>query len=431
MMKKNFQKKDFIFSIIFSLVVITFVMGLFKIQKREPVIVNTEKIPKINYQYGIPVDSFIVEENKILAGTSFSTLMNELNIKPEITQTIIDKASKIFDLRKIKQGNIFKVFLSKDSSKTVDYLVYEHSATDYLIINCKDTVHVEKRQKKVSTKTSSASGTIESSLWSAVVENGGDPMLALKLSDVYAWSIDFFGLQKGDQFKVFYETELVDDSIIGISKVHAAWFKHMGREYYAIPFYQDSAVNFYDDQGNNIKKAFLKAPLNYSHIASHFTNSRFHPILKIFRPHHGVDYSAPSGTPVQAIGDGTILIAQYSGQGGNYVKIKHNSTFSTGYMHLSRYGQGISPGKHVSQGQIIGYVGSTGLSTGPHLDFRVWKNDQPIDPLKLESPPANPVKKEDLAFFDKIRDIWKAELDNMVVPASNSKNVLAENSKTK
>jgi murein DD-endopeptidase MepM/ murein hydrolase activator NlpD len=381
----------------------------------------------VEMEYGLPVDSFIVEENKILAGTSFSTLIDQLNIRPETTQSIIDKASRVFDLKKIKKGNIYKVFLSKDSLKTVDYLIYEQNATDYIFFNFKDTIHVEKRQKEIITETHTASGTIESSLWNAVVENGGDPMLAMNLSDVYAWSIDFFGLQKGDQFKVYYETQSVNGTIVEISKIHAAWFKHMGKEYYAIPFYQDSTINFYDEQGNNIKKAFLKAPLNFSRIASHFSNSRLHPILKIYRAHHGVDYSAAKGTPVQSIGDGVVLHASYSGGAGNYVKIRHNGTYTTGYMHLSKYGKGIRSGSRVRQGEIIGYVGSTGLSTGPHLDFRVWKNDQPINPLKLESPPAKPVKKEDLEFFNKVRDVWKGELDNLIIPEKKDTNILAQN----
>jgi murein DD-endopeptidase MepM/ murein hydrolase activator NlpD len=422
------MKRDFIFSILLSFVLITLVDSFCQMRKPEIQLVDVSKNHKISVlEYGLPVDSFIIQENKILAGTSFSTLINALNIKPEVIHSIIEKASHVFDLRKIKKGNIYKVFLSKDSLKTVDYLVYEHSPTDYIFFNFKDTVHVEKRQKEVVTQTHTASGTIESSLWNAIVVNGGDPMLAIKLSDVYAWSIDFFGLQKGDMFKVCYETRSIEGSIIEISKIHAAWFKHMGKEYYAIPFYQDSTINFYDEQGNNIKKAFLKAPLNYSRIASHFSNSRFHPILKIFRPHHGVDYCAAMGTPVQSIGDGIVLHASYSGGGGNFVKIRHNGTYTTGYMHLSRYGQGIRPGKHVQQGEIIGYVGSTGLSTGPHLDFRVWKNDEPIDPLKLESPPAKPVKKEDLGFFFKIRDVWKGELDKIVVPDLKTDQPIADN----
>ncbi len=380
------------------------------------------------YEYGLPVDSFIVEENKILAGTSLSALISQLNIRPETTQSIIEKASKVFDLRKIKQGNTYKVFHSRDSLKTVDYLVYEHSSTDYVFFNFKDTLSIEKRQKEVKSETETAWGTIESSLWNAVVSNGKDPILAMQLSDVYAWSIDFFGLQKGDQFKVYYETQSVEGKTIGISKIHAAWFKHMGREYYAIPFYQDSIIQFFDEEGNSVRKEFLKAPLSYSRIASHFSHSRLHPILKIHRPHHGVDYSAPTGTPVQSIGDGTVIHAGYAGQSGHYVKIRHNGTYTTGYLHLSRYGQGISPGSRVRQGQVIGYVGSTGLSTGPHLDFRVWKNGQAINPLKVESPPAKPVDKERLEFFFKIRDVWKGELDKVLIPENLENQILAEKS---
>jgi murein DD-endopeptidase MepM/ murein hydrolase activator NlpD len=378
------------------------------------------------YEYGLPVDSFIVEENKILAGTSLSTLISQLNIRPETTRTIIDKVSEVFDVRKIKQGNTYKVFLSKDSLRTVDYLVYEHSPTDYLFFNLKDTIHIEKRQKEIISETKISWGTIESSLWNSVVSNGDDPMLAMQLSDVYAWSIDFFGLQKGDQFKVYYETQSVEGKSIGVSKIHAAWFKHMGKEYYAIPFFQDSIMQFFDEEGNSIKKEFLKAPLSYSRIASHFSNSRLHPILKIYRPHHGVDYSAPTGTPVQSIGDGTVIHAGYAGQSGHYVKIRHNGTYTTGYLHLSRYGQGISPGVRVRQGQVIGYVGSTGLSTGPHLDFRVWKNGQAVNPLKIESPPAKPVNKDRLEFFYKIRDVWKTELDKIVIPEPVQNQMLAE-----
>jgi murein DD-endopeptidase MepM/ murein hydrolase activator NlpD len=422
------MKKDFLFSIILSFLLITVLDSLCQMHKPTIEIADVSKDHEdVVMEYGLPVDSFIVEENTILAGTSFSTLIDQLNIRPETTQTIIDKASQVFDLKKIKKGNIYKVFLSKDSLKTVDYLIYEQNATDYIFFNFKDTIHVEKRQKEIITETHTASGTIESSLWNAVVENGGDPMLAMKLSDVYAWSIDFFGLQKGDQFKVYYETQTVAGTIVEISKIHAAWFKHMGKEYYAIPFYQDSCINFYDEQGNNIKKAFLKAPLNFSRIASHFSNSRLHPILKIYRPHHGVDYSAAKGTPVQSIGDGVVLHASYSGGAGNYVKIRHNGTYTTGYMHLSGYGKGIRSGSRVRQGEIIGYVGSTGLSTGPHLDFRVWKNDQPIDPLKLESPPAKPVKTEDIEFFHKVRDVWKGELDNLIIPEKKDTNILAQN----
>jgi len=360
--------------------------------------------------YGIAVDSFNIEENRIKPNMSLSVLLGSLNLSVNEIQESIKKAASVFDLRKIRKGNIYKVFKSKDSLASINYLVYEQSATDYIVFDYTDSLEVVKKQKKIEHRVKVASGTIESSLWLAMTDNDINPLLAIELSDVYAWTIDFFGLQKGDQFKVFYQENFVDDESIGLGEIYAAWFKHNGREIYAIPFYQDSVMSFFDVDGNSLRKAFLKAPLKFNRISSGFSHSRLHPILKIRRPHHGVDYSAPTGTPVQAIGDGKVIKARYSGGAGNYVKIKHNSIYTTGYMHLSKYGKGIKPGKFVKQGEIIGYVGSTGLSTGPHLDFRVWKNGQNINPLKLEAPPVDPVHPDRMEFFNKIKNIWVEKL---------------------
>lgn len=198
-----------------------------------------------------------------------------------------------------------------------------------------------------------------------------------------------------------YDVAFIDDSVqIYIGDIKAAYFKHQGQEYYAIPFEQDSVMEFFDDKGNSLKKSFLKAPLNFHRISSHFSNSRFHPVLKKYRAHHGVDYVAPNGTPVRSIGDGIVEAKGYQkGGGGYYLKIKHNSTYTTSYMHLSKYAKGIEKGVRVKQGEVIGYVGSTGLSTGPHLDFRVYKNGTAINPLKLESPPSVPIKPENMDAF--------------------------------
>ena len=413
------MRKNFIQSILLTILILPlFDSDCHKPEHTNTKAANVKKYHQVVMEYGLPIDSFIVEKRTVQAGSSLSSLIGSLNFAKTNIESIVAKASEVFDLRKIKKGNTFKVFHSKDGLNTVNYLVYEHNATDYILFNLKDSVKIEKKQKVVEVRTKTASGTIESSLWSAIVEEGNDPLLAIKLSDVYAWAIDFFGLQKGDQFKVYYQEQYVDGQSIGIDKIHSAWFKHMGKEYYAIPFVQDSVVEFFDENGNNVKKAFLKAPLNYSHIASRFSEHRLHPILKIVRPHHGVDYSAPKGTPVQAIGDGVVVHASFSGEAGNFVKIKHNNIFTTGYMHLSGYGKGIRPGAHVNQGEIIGYVGSTGLSTGPHLDFRVWKNDVNIDPLKLESPAAEPIRKDKLEFFNQIRNVWMAELQKLSVESN-------------
>jgi len=230
-----------------------------------------------------------------------------------------------------------------------------------------------------------------------MVATDTDPMLAVELSEIFAWSIDFFGIQEGDRYKVLYEESYVDSLSVGIDRILGAWFFSSGTEFWAIPFEQDGVRSFFDEKGNSLRKAFLKAPLRYSRISSGFSNSRYHPVLKIRRPHHGVDYAAPTGTPVHTVGDGIVTKIGYQANGGgNYVKIKHNSVYTTTYMHLSRFGKGIRSGVYVKQGEIIGYVGATGLATGPHLDFRFYKNGSAVNPLTVEAPPVEPVHPENL-----------------------------------
>jgi murein DD-endopeptidase MepM/ murein hydrolase activator NlpD len=236
------------------------------------------------------------------------------------------------------------------------------------------------------------------------MENNLNPNLSAELSEIYAWTIDFFGLQKGDRFKVIYEEDFIGEESVGIRKVHAAEFEHAGTTIYAIPFIQDSVMSYFDTTGASLRKAFLKAPLRYSRISSRFSGGRMHPVLKIVRPHHGVDYAAPIGTPVLAIGDGRVTSTGYEGGNGRIVRITHNSVYSTAYLHLSRFGPGISAGVYVKQGQVIGYVGSSGLSSGPHLDFRFYRNGSAIDPLRVEAPPVNPVAPEAMEQFRKVAE---------------------------
>ena len=249
-----------------------------------------------------------------------------------------------------------------------------------------------------------SSATITTSLWDAIITNNLHRQLALELSDIYAWSIDFFGLQKNDSFTVFYDELYVDSLSIGIGKIHAAKFTHKGKPFLAFYFKNDSVNGFWDEEGNSLRKAFLKAPLKFSRISSGFTYTRKHPIYKTVRPHTGVDYAAPTGTPVMSIGDGVVVQKGYKGGGGHTVKIRHNSVYSTAYLHLSRYAKNLNVGSHVSQGEVIGYVGSTGASTGPHLDFRVWKNGSPINPLTMESPSVEPVPQNAMSEFVVLRD---------------------------
>jgi len=400
------MKKDLLISIIFSILLLPFVDSF--VSKQPKIKIKQKVKEKINIKYGIEVDKFIINELKVKRNSNLSTILGNLKVS-NINKTI-NKAAKVFDLKKIKLGNKYKVFYSKDSLKDIKYLVYQQSAIDYILFDFTDSVLVEKKQRKVTINSKTISGIITSSLWNSINNADGNPLLSLELSDMYAWTIDFFGLQKDDKFKVIYEENFIDKKSVGLNKIKAAWFKHNGVEYYAIPFYQDSTLSFFGIDGVSLKKAFLKAPLNYRRISSGFSNSRLHPILKIRRPHHGVDYAAPSGTPVVALGDGKIIKANYSGGAGNYVKIKHNSVYTTGYMHLLKYGKGITVGKQVKQGDIIGYVGSTGLSTGAHLDFRVWKNGANINPLNIDAPAAEPIKKENIENFNKVKNEWLKKL---------------------
>ncbi|UCH13354.1 MAG: peptidoglycan DD-metalloendopeptidase family protein, partial [Bacteroidales bacterium] len=264
---------------------------------------------------------------------------------------------------------------------------------------------IEVRKKDVNVVTGSATGTINSSLWNAIMDKNLEPELAIELSEIFAWTIDFFELQPGDSFKVIYDKIYIDTVSAGLGKIHTAYFSHKQQDFYAIPFMQDSVESYYDLDGNSLRRVFLKSPLRYSRISSKYSYSRLHPILKIRRPHFGVDYAAPVGTPVQTIGDGKVIKIAYDNEAGRMIKIRHNSIYTTAYLHLSRIKRGIKTGVYVKQGDVIGYVGNSGLSAGPHLDFRFYKNNKPVDPLKVEAPPVEPVKEHYRQAFDSVKAV--------------------------
>jgi murein DD-endopeptidase MepM/ murein hydrolase activator NlpD len=353
--------------------------------------------------YGLPIDSFHIVKQKVKRNEFLSKILNKYNISASTVDKIVKNSEGIFDFRKIRFGNDFTFFLSKDTLHNVQHLVYEHTPIDYVLISLGDSIQVQRKEREIEHVETHVKGSITSSLWNTIIEQEADPMVAIELSEIYAWSIDFFGLQAGDSFNVVYDELYVDTVRVGMGKIYTAYFKHAGEEFYAIPFEQDSVVSFFDQNGNSLRKAFLKAPLRFSRISSKFSHSRMHPILKIRRPHHGVDYAAPTGTPVVAIGDGKVIKKGYNKGAGHMVKIKHNSVYTTAYLHLSKYGKGVEVGSYVRQGDVIGYVGSTGLSTGPHLDFRFYKNGSAIDPLKVEAPPVEPVHEENKAAFDSVK----------------------------
>jgi murein DD-endopeptidase MepM/ murein hydrolase activator NlpD len=320
-------------------------------------------------------------------------------------EDVTRNSKDVFDVRKIRTGNSYILFCNRDSAAKLSYFVYEHDPTTCYVFSFNDSLNITAYRKTIKSEIKYASGTIETSLWDAMINGGLHPTLAVSLSEVFAWTVDFFGLQKGDNFKIIYEELSIDGKTLGSARIYGAQFNRSGTSITAVPFIQGETESFFDADGNSLRKAFLKAPLQFSRISSHFSSGRMHPILRIVRPHFGVDYAAPIGTPVHAIGDGRIISATNQGGAGRMVKIQHNSVYATAYMHLSRFGDGISAGRVVKQGDIIGYVGSSGLSTGPHLDFRFYKNGSPVDPLRVEAPPVEPISAENKAKFDEIKTV--------------------------
>lgn len=376
------------------------------------------KLPEL--KYGLPVDSFIVQNGKVGSGQHLSSILSSYGVGLGTVDTLARKSVGVFDLRKIREGNSYTVFHSRDSLKKPLFFVYEISPVHYAVFQLTDSLHVYAGQKEVKYVIKKSQGVIESSLWNTMKANNIDPMLALNLENVYAWTIDFFSLQKGDRFRLIYDEIYVDSVSIGINNIYAAQFDYYGKEIYAFRFEKNDSTGYYNEKGENLQKEFLKAPLKFYRISSGYSSGRMHPILRIVRPHHGVDYAAPKGTPVMSIGEGTVISKGWAGGGGNTVKIRHNSAYTTQYMHLAGYADGISVGARVRQGQIIGFVGSTGLSTGPHLDFRVYRGGSAVNPLTIESPPALPVDPKYMPEYSAMKDSLLKELQTIEWKTNNS-----------
>lgn len=362
-----------------------------------------KELPPVVLEYGIPVDSFTVVTGEVAPGKNLSSILSEFGISASQIDSLSKLAADKFDLRSIRAGHTYKAFVSPDTTQALAHWVYEVSPVQYVVFSFKDSLKVSVAEKPVRIVRKVGRTTIKSSLWNAIEEAKMSTALALELSEIYAWEVDFFGLQKNDSFKVVYDEMFVDSTSIGVAKIHAAVFNHAGNSFYAFAYMQDSVTSFWNENGESIKKAFLKAPLKFSRITSGYSMRRLHPVLKIFRPHQGIDYSAPVGTPVMSIGSGVVILKGYSGSAGNWVKIKHAAGYASSYMHLSRFAKGITQGARVQQGQVVGYVGSTGYSTGAHLDFRVWQGNRLINPLKVQSPPEKPLRKENMEGFQAYR----------------------------
>ena len=355
--------------------------------------------------YDICTEDYKVHRGELESGQTLGAVLYLNHIDHGRIDQIVRASKGIFDFRKAKAGKKFTVLCSNDSIEKAQYFIYEMSSIDYVVFDIRDTIDVFLGQKEVEVKTREASGQIESSLWNSLVENKMSPALVMELSSIYAWTIDFFRIQKGDYFKVVYEEKYVEGEFIGIGQVYAALFNHAEEDFYAFYFEEEENYgDYFDDEGAALRKTFLRAPLKYSRISSSFSKRRKHPVTGRIKAHLGTDYAAPTGTPILSTANGTVTEARYKRNNGNYVKVRHNSTYSTQYLHMSKIKSGIRPGVYVKQGEVIGYVGSTGLATGPHVCYRFWKNGRQVDPYKQKLPPSKPVKKENLEAYTMLKD---------------------------
>jgi len=374
-----------------------------------------------NRLFGFVIDSMLVIEDKVKRNQNLSEILTSHNVPHEKIHEISIKSKDIFDLRKIGVNKKYTLICHPDSLKTARCLVYEPNSLEYVVFDLLDSIHIYKELRKIDTLEKTLSGEITRSLYEDMVAMGASPLLVDELADIFGWEIDFFRLQKGDNFKLIYEEMQVDGKYVGLGKIIGAYFHHMDEPHYAINYNQGNGEDFFDIEGNSLRKAFLRAPIEHSRITSRYSGRRFHPVLKRWKSHLGTDYAAPRGTPIRSVGDGYVTRARYGKYNGRNVKIRHNATYSTQYLHMSRIARGIHPGKRVKKGQIIGYVGSTGLATGNHVCYRFWKNGVQVDALKVYIPPSEPISEENLEDYFRLRDKVIERLDRIEIQSKEQK----------
>jgi len=365
------------------------------------------------YPLGFLTDTLDIEEYQVERGQTFGVLLTKLGMDPREAYNLCQVCDSVFDPRKIVAGKSYQAYYTIDSlDRQLHYIVYQNDRIHQTIFQCFDSLAVWTVTKPVDYEIHTADVIINSSLWNDMLSAGASPDLILKLSDIYAWTVDFFGLRKEDRFRVLYGQSVCEGDVISVDSIYFSIFSRGEKDLCSILFDQGDNGNLYwNENGESMRKAFLKAPLHFNRVSSGFSYARKHPVSGKVKPHTAVDYAAPTGTPVMSIGDGTVISKGYAGGGGNTVKIRHNSVYTTAYLHLSRYAKGLQVGQRVRQGEVIGYVGMTGTATGPHLDFRVWKNGSPINPLTLESPSQEPIKPENKPALDSMYLVYRQRLE--------------------
>jgi murein DD-endopeptidase MepM/ murein hydrolase activator NlpD len=360
------------------------------------------KEPKMLYGM-ILQDDHVVIEDKIKRNQFIGDILQKYNVPAKLIHQVSLLSRKVFDPRKLTPNTKYTLICNQDSLRQAKALVYEPNATEYIVFKFDDSLSVNVCKRQITTVEKSVSGVIESNLSESIEQLGVPADLTNRFVDIFGWQVDFQRLQHGDKFKLIYEEQQVEGVSIGISKISGIYFEHFDHAYYAFPFDQGDGVDFYDEDGKSLRKALLKYPIEFTRISSRYNKNRFHPVQKRWKAHLGTDFAAPRGTPIRSVGDGIVQEARYKSNNGNYVKIRHNATYTTQYLHMSKIASGLHAGDRVRQGQTIGYVGSTGLATGPHLCYRFWKNGVQVDALRADLPASQPVQKDHLPSFEIVK----------------------------
>lgn len=369
------------------------------------------EIPAVNLEYGLNLNEYHVTRGEIEPNQFLAEILLQYKVNYQHIGELAAVAKDVFDVRNLRAGKPFTI-LSRDTSAMADYFIYEPNVLSYVVYSISDK-KVEVVEREISRRDRMATGTISSSLWQTMIDQDLDYELAARMEDALAWSVDFHHIQKGDAFKVFYEELFIADKPVGVGKLHGAYFATSNNDYYAIKFDSEKYDGYYDLEGRPMKKVFLKAPVKYTRISSKYNLRRFHPVLRRVKAHLGTDYAAPYGTPIYAVANGVVTKAGYTKGNGNYVKVKHDKVYSTQYLHMQKFAKGITSGVQVKQGQVIGYVGSTGLATGPHVCFRFWKNGTQVNHLRENLPEPDPMPEEELPKYFAVRDSIQSILDQI------------------
>jgi murein DD-endopeptidase MepM/ murein hydrolase activator NlpD len=419
--EKKLSAKSIVITAVLGIAVIFGITQLVKSADKTTTIEEAKpaKPAPVITRFGLPVDSFTVVNGTIERNQFLSDILGDYGLDNSSVLQLAQKARPVFSVRNLAAGKPYTIFCTNDSTQKAQYFVYQPNPIDYVVYDLRDSMKVYFGKRHVTTKRESLSGTINSSLYETLESEHADPDLAVKLANIFAWTVDFYYIQKGDWFKIVYDQQYINGKPIESGAIRSAEFSSRGELYKAYYFEPDSATGgeFFNEEGKSLRKAFLKAPLKFVRITSHYSMHRFHPVQKRWKSHLGTDYAAATGTPIHTTGSGVVIASRYTRFNGNYVKIKHNREYTTQYLHMSR--RAVKVGQHVKQGQVIGYVGMTGLATGPHVCYRFWKNGKQVDPLKQKFPAATPVPKKYMPEFRELIDSENLVLNKLPVDTSS------------